>query len=305
MENKSPKFSILISTKNRKDDLLFTLNKIQNLINNNQVECIVYDDGSSDGTHESVKNLFPQIKLLKNEVSKGYIYCRNFMLNTTKADYAISLDDDAHFVTENSLEIIEKYFTKNKKCGLIAFRLFWGRQLPESIQTNELPQRVKAFVGCGHVWRMKAWNEIPNYPEWFVFYGEEEFGSYNLLKKNWEIIYHPSVLVQHRVDFKTRKKDSDYQRRTRMSLRSGLYLFFLFLPFKTALRNIFYSLAMQIKNKVLKGDVLATLGFFQAVFDLLINIPRLILKRNGLTLNEYSIFTELPNAKIYWKPNES
>jgi hypothetical protein len=40
-----------------------------------------------------------------------------------------------------------------------------------------LVENVKSFVGCGHAWRMKAWHEIPNYPEWFEFYGEENYAS--------------------------------------------------------------------------------------------------------------------------------
>ncbi|WP_291122460.1 glycosyltransferase family 2 protein, partial [Flavobacterium sp. UBA6046] len=56
-------FSILITTKNRKNDLAFTLNKINYLLKDNNVECVVFDDGSTDGTFEYVKQNFPNIKL--------------------------------------------------------------------------------------------------------------------------------------------------------------------------------------------------------------------------------------------------
>jgi glycosyltransferase involved in cell wall biosynthesis len=104
--------SILISTKNRSDDLLFTLQKIKYLLNE-EVKCVVYDDGSTDGTFEKVTTQFPEIEVKRNEISKGYIFCRNKMLNETKADFAISLDDDAHFLTENPLEKILNYFNEN------------------------------------------------------------------------------------------------------------------------------------------------------------------------------------------------
>ena len=42
-----PTFSILISTKNRIIDLAFTLDKINYLIQKNEVECVVFDDGST------------------------------------------------------------------------------------------------------------------------------------------------------------------------------------------------------------------------------------------------------------------
>lgn len=200
MNKDYPLFSILISTKNRSEDLLFTLAKIDSIIKRNDVECMVFDDGSTDQTFESVKQQFPKVKLIRNEASKGYLFCRNKMLSETKATYAISLDDDAHFVAKNPLEIIEQKFIEHPNCGLIAFRIFWGMELPKTLGTNEKSEQVNGFVGCGHVWRMQAWREIPNYPEWFIFYGEEEFASYQLFKINKQIIYEPSILVHHRVD---------------------------------------------------------------------------------------------------------
>jgi glycosyltransferase involved in cell wall biosynthesis len=124
-------FSILITTKNRKNDLAFTLNKINYLLKDNNVECVVFDDGSTDGTFEYVKQNFPNIKLQRNSFSKGYLFCRNKMLNETKATYAISLDDDAHFVTENPLESIRKYFEENTNCGLIDYSDESGHLIPE------------------------------------------------------------------------------------------------------------------------------------------------------------------------------
>jgi glycosyltransferase involved in cell wall biosynthesis len=99
-------FSILITTKNRITDLIFTLNKISYLLEDSRVNCVVFDDGSVDGTYEYVKENFPSIQIQRNAVSKGYIFCRNKMLNETQSTYAISLDDDAHFVSENPLDFI-------------------------------------------------------------------------------------------------------------------------------------------------------------------------------------------------------
>ena len=129
-------------------------------------------------------------------------------------------------------DIIERYFNVNQKCGVISCRIFWGKLLPDNFESNEKPGRVKGFVGCGHVWNMKSWRDIPNYPDWFVFYGEEDFASFHLFKNNWEINYVPEILIQHRVDNKSRKNSKDFRLRMRRSLRSGWYLYFLFYPLK-------------------------------------------------------------------------
>jgi len=296
-----PNFSILITTKNRLNDLAFTLAKIDSLIKAKGVTCVVYDDGSTDGTYEYVKAKFPNIQLQRNAISKGYIFCRNKMLNETNADFAISLDDDAHFVAENPLEFIQNHFEENTNCGLLALRIFWGLQEAKSTISDEKPQRVQGFVGCAHVWRMTAWRTIPQYPEWFVFYGEENFASYQLFKKNWEVHYLPEVLVHHRVDVKARRNNADYTIRLRRSLRSGWYLFFLFYPIKTIPGKMSYSLWMQIKLKVFKGDFKALQAIVLALFDLVWNMPKVLKSSNRLTMKEYQTYTKLPEVKIYWQ----
>ena len=294
------KYSILITTKNRLADLIYTLNKINSLLERTDVECIIYDDASSDGTYSYVKENFPKIILLRNEKSLGLIHNRNVLLNNCSGEYAISLDDDAHFITENPLEIIESYFRKNPVCGVLAFRIFWDTNNPTTTQTNEVAQRVKGFVGCGHAWRMAAWKAIPNYPEWFVFYGEEEFASYQLFKKGWEVHYNPQILVHHRVDLKSRKNDKDYTLRLRRSLRSGWYLYFLFYPLNQIPRRFSYTLWIQIKNKVFKGDIKAVCAILQALGDVVVNFPKLLKLSNRLSKSEFKEFCNLEETKIYW-----
>ena len=298
------KKSILITTKNRLEDLVFTLHKIQHLIDKNDVECVICDDGSSDGTTNYIIQNYPKITLYTNKISKGYLYCRNKMLNETKADFAISLDDDAHFVTEQPLELIANYFDKNPKVGLLGFRVFWSKQNPNSIFSSDLSIRMKSFVGCAHVWRMSAWRAIPNYPEWFVFYGEEDFASYELFKKNWEIHYLPEVFVQHRVDLKARKNNSDYSLRLRRSLYSGWNLYFLFLPLSLIPKKMVYSIWIQLKTKVFKGDWKALKALLLALIDLILALPKIVKNSNRLTRAEYEEYQKLPETRLYWKPEE-
>lgn len=297
-------FSILITTKNRLQDLIFTLDKIDYLINRPDVECIICDDGSIDGTFNYIKENFPKIKLFRNETSKGLIFSRNLLLEKTTAEYAISLDDDANFLSDNPLEEIENHFLKKNNCGVVSFRIYWGKNNPTSRQTIEKPLRVKGFVGCGHAWRMESWRAIPNYPDWFIFYGEEDFAAYQLFKKNIEIYYLPSVLVHHRVDVSARKNNDDYQLRLRRSFRSGWYLYFMFYPFTVIPKKLLYTLWMQIKMKTFKGDFKATLGIIQAIFDVIYNFPKLLKQSNRLTSEEYKAILKLSQSKIYWKPED-
>ncbi len=298
------KVSILISTKNRCEDLLFSLHKIKYLLSPN-VTCVVFDDGSTDETSKKVQSDFPEVILHQNQVSKGYIYCRNKMLNETDADFAISLDDDAHFETQNPIGIITDYFKNHPNCGLIATRIFWGKEILANTSCPEQPQIVKSFIGCGHIWRMKAWNTIPNYPEWFQFYGEENFASLQLFKMKWQIHYVPKLFVQHRVDLKRRTQtNQDFAYRHRRSLRADWCNYFLFFPLQKVPRKLLYSVWMQFKTKIFKGNFKVVLPLILAILDLIIWIPKLIANRNGLTTDEYTNYLKLNETKIFWKPEK-
>lgn len=296
-------FEILISTKNRRDDLLFTLGRIRRILSDS-VTVRVYDDGSTDGTFAAVSDAFPEVALLRNDQSKGYMFCRNYLLNTSTAEFAISLDDDAHFVSENPLDDITSHFDKNPNCALIGFRIFWGKTLPKDVSDEENPRQVKSFVGCGHVWRLSSWRQIPDYPEWFGFYGEENYASMQLFRKGLEVHYLPSVLVQHRVDLVERRLQPDYAKRLRFSLRSDWASYFVFLPWTNVAKMIAYTNWMQLRLKVFKGDTTALNALFLANLDLLRWMPKLLSSASKFTRTQYEAYRKLPEAAIYWKPKE-
>ncbi len=296
------RFAILISTKNRRADLEITLLNIGNLISRDDVECVIYDDGSTDGTFDFVSRDFPNVKLLRNEISKGYLYCRNAMLIKTQAQFAISLDDDAHFLSHDPLEKIESYFDENPECGAIAFRIFWGKDAPESTYSDAEPRQVKGFVGCGHAWRIEAWRKIAGYPEWFEFYGEENFASLSLFKQGFSVYYLPEILVHHRVDMKMRRSAADFKIRYRRLLRADYYMFFIFYPTFTALKKTVSSIFAQIRTKIMRGQPQLFWPMAGAVADVVHNIPSIVAARNKLTKSEYTTYQNLPPAKIYWNP---
>jgi glycosyltransferase involved in cell wall biosynthesis len=304
MESISTTFSILITTKNRINDLKFTLVKIQYLLHRNDVKCIICDDGSTDGTASFVKENYPQIHLIQNVRSKGLIYSRNRLLNIVTSEYAISIDDDLHFITQNPLEIINNFFTKNDNVGVVGFRIHWSISSPINTLSSEQSMQMQSYAGGAHAFRMSAWREIPNYPSWFIFYGEEDFASYQLFKKNWEIHYLPEVLVHHRVDLKARKNNADYSLRLRRSLRSGWYLYFLFLPLSLIPKKMAYSIWMQLQLKFFKGDWNALKALLLALMDLLFALPKIINGMNRLTHEEYEAYQKLPETRLYWKPEE-
>lgn len=295
-------FTVIITTHNRLEELKISLKALENILSRKDVECILCDDGSSDGTYNYINNNYPEIQLIANGKSKGLIYSRNRLMDLAIGKYVISLDDDFNFLTSNVLENIDKHFISNNTCAVLGFRIFWGKEVPNIIETGEKSIRMKSYVGCGHAWRLEHWRKLPNYPSWFIFYGEEDFMAFHMFKNNLEVHYLPRVLGHHRVDVKSRIHNKDYQLRTRRALRSGWYLYTLFYPKRLILKKITYSIYAQFKNKIFRGDYKVVFALCLAFLDVFVNIPRLIKNRKGLSMKEFKEFSNLPDTKIYWKP---
>jgi hypothetical protein len=69
-------------------------------------------------------------------------------------------------------------------------------------------------------------------------------------------------------------------------------------------RKMAYSIWMQFKNKIFKGNFKIIGPLFLAIMDLIVVIPKLTKHRNGLSSEEYEKYLKLNEAKIYWEPEK-
>jgi glycosyltransferase involved in cell wall biosynthesis len=294
--------SLLIATRNRLPLLKETLLKSKFLIEDERVECIILDDHSNDGTYNYIKEEYPEIKLIRTQSSKGILHARNLLYKEVKTPIAITLDDDTNFAHPIDIDEITNYFKDNPNCAVMAFRIYWGEKNPTQIKSKSSAYPVKSFGAGAHAINIKYWKKIPKLPEWFRFYGEEDYMSLHFLQKGFFVHYTPLFLVHHRTNLKDRKKDNDYIHRMRMSLRAGWYIYFIFYPKEFLFRKMLYSIWMQFKLKILRGNISALKAVLLAIGDLAINMSRLQKERTAFTIAEYEKFKSLPDAKLYWKP---
>ena len=65
-----------------------------------------------------------------------------------------------------------------------------------------------------------------------------------------------------------------------------------------------YSIWMQVKLKVVKGDFKAFQALTLALKDLILSIPIIVKNTNRLTSSEYNAFRKLEDVKVYWRPEK-
>ena len=65
-----------------------------------------------------------------------------------------------------------------------------------------------------------------------------------------------------------------------------------------------YTIWMQLKLKVFKGDFKALQAIVLALLDCIGFIPKILKNKNRLTTEEYEEFQKIENIKLYWKPEK-
>ena len=74
-------FSLCITSFNRKDELSKTLSEMSSIGILSELDVLICDDGSKDGTYEFVQSNYPEIILFRHNSTKGLISSRNELLD--------------------------------------------------------------------------------------------------------------------------------------------------------------------------------------------------------------------------------
>lgn len=109
--------SVIITTKNRISKIERAINSVFNQSYKN-IELIVVDDASSDGTPILIKSKYPNITLHENKKSVGGSASRNIGIKLCKGPFVAFLDDDDYFRLDK-LSVQLELFLKNKQASLV------------------------------------------------------------------------------------------------------------------------------------------------------------------------------------------
>jgi hypothetical protein len=90
---KEPRVSIVITTYNKKRDVLKCVRSLKEL-NYQNYEIIVVDNGSTDGTSEAIRQDFPDVKLITGDKNLGVTGGQNLGIKHSNGEYIFFFDHD-------------------------------------------------------------------------------------------------------------------------------------------------------------------------------------------------------------------
>jgi len=117
-----PKLSIILvsyNTKQLTEDCLRSLNTYVDL---KDIEIIVVDNNSVDGSAEMIRERFPAIILVENESNMGFSKGNNIGIRRSSGEYLLLLNTDT-IIIEDFVSPIFEYLEKNKAVGVLGCRV--------------------------------------------------------------------------------------------------------------------------------------------------------------------------------------
>jgi len=98
---------------------------LEHLLNqrHDNVEIIVVDNGSSDGSIESVEERYPTLRIIRNDRNLGFCKGMNQGINASKGAYVIPLNFDA-FLAEDFIAEAVKAAETDERIGMVGGKVF-------------------------------------------------------------------------------------------------------------------------------------------------------------------------------------
>ncbi len=247
--------SFLIVTKNRLEDLAFTLKKLELLVDLSIHEVLVFVDGCSET--ETIISNFSWVKWTVSKKSISASPARNVLYKKAKGDVFIGLDDDAHPLSLNFIKEVKRVFSQYNNLGIIAFQEIRGLFTSDTLALQQSKQTksyfTNDFVGCGFAIKKDVYNKTNGFPVWMDIYGEESALAIEVLDQGFSILYYPNIKVNHRVNVKKRQIERKNYFRFEKQLKNTICYFLVYYP--NPILKILKALWHNFKKYALKDKV--------------------------------------------------
>ena len=236
--------SVIIVNYNVKEFLEQAIRSVYQAKGSLEIEVIVVDNNSVDGSVEMVRSRFPEAHLIANEENTGFSTANNQAIRIAKGRHLFILNPDT-IVQENTLTTLVSFMDAHPNAGAVGCKILNpdGTFAPESRRSFPTPavafyrmtglsrlfprsrtfgrynlsyltpddaSEVDALSGSCMVVRAEAVKEAGMFDEDFFMYGEDLDWCYRIQQAGWTIHYTPDTQIIHYKGESTKKGELRY-----------------------------------------------------------------------------------------------
>ncbi len=239
-----PEISIIIVNYNVKhflEQCLMAVEKAKHALN---IEIIVVDNASVDGSQAMVKKKFPQVRLIENSKNLGFARANNLALKIAQGKYVLILNPDT-LIQEDTLLMLKNFLDEHPDvsavgCKLInpdgSFQVASRRSIPTpwvaftkiiglsrifpksrifgkynlTYISPDIESEVDVLSGSLMMIRKQIIDRVGYFDEDYFMYGEDIDLCYRIIKAGGKIYYTPKTKAIHYKGESTKKGEFSY-----------------------------------------------------------------------------------------------
>jgi N-acetylglucosaminyl-diphospho-decaprenol L-rhamnosyltransferase len=226
----SPQVAVVVVSYNTRDLLISCLSSVIESTRPADVEIVVVDNASNDGSLEAVRQTYPQVMTIANPANLGFAVACNQAIRGSTAPFVLLLNSDAT-ITPQSFQTLYETMSANAQCGAAGCRIvnsegsettntrnfltpfnqaleqagvmgwinwkYLRRSYRPTLDQNELDCAVDWIDGACLMIRRAALDEVGLFEEEFFIYSEDEDLCFRLRKQGWTICYSAKATARH------------------------------------------------------------------------------------------------------------
>ena len=226
-KNQNPALSFVIVNRNTERLLVDCIGSILKNKTADEFDCEIWlvDNGSSDRSVETVRRLFPAVKIIEAGRNLGFAKANNLALSRALGRYAVLLNTDAALTPDSVKEALSfmdgqkdaavlgaqllnadgsrQNSVANTPCLLTELanksllRLLFPHRYPGKEKELPGPAEVESVIGAFMAVRMQAIEDAGPMDEDYFFFLEETDWCFRFREKGWKVYHHPGVRVFH------------------------------------------------------------------------------------------------------------
>ena len=210
-----PRVTVVVVNWNGREFLGDCLRAVAKAADEVPLDCVLIDNGSTDGSQDFVQSEFPAVTFVQHE-RNDYTAANNLGVARAKGDYALLLNTDAT-LRPGCLRTLVAALDAESRAAAAAPKILYpdGRIFTTGIeQRSDLywvdrdqgrpdnagggaPQQVLGVSGCCALFRTAAWRAVSGQDEIFHMYYEDVDLALRLRAAGWRSLYVPEAVCEH------------------------------------------------------------------------------------------------------------
>ncbi len=216
--------SICILNYNTKDLTIQCLSSLfeqyEKQIYRKELEIIVVDNNSNDGSSAFIKNKFPKVIVFENKENSGFSKGQNIAAKIAKGKYLFFLNSDTQ-VKDDHLFAMTSYLDSHKDVGVLGARLYnpdgseqlsagkfytflnflimliSGERVGFLRSSPKKISEVDWVMGASFMIKKRLFDVLGGFDEHFFMYVEDMELCFRVRKKGYAVMFYPDISIIH------------------------------------------------------------------------------------------------------------